>query len=134
MAKASFVQLIMCYLLLTKQTGSRTGRLLATCGNCSCTNGCENKPEVKADILILGKAISGGVYPVSAVLANNEIMNVINRTAWSLLWWKSSSGCCCCLEVVREENLSVNAERLGIVLRKGLNDIASRNSLKFSAR
>jgi ornithine--oxo-acid transaminase len=47
-----------------------------------------------------------------------------------LLWWKSSgSGCCCCLEVVREENLSVNAERLGIVLRKGLNDIASRNSL-----
>jgi acetylornithine/succinyldiaminopimelate/putrescine aminotransferase len=46
-----------------------------------------------------------------------------------LLLWKSScgSGCCCCLEVVREENLSVNAERLGIVLRKGLN--ASRNSL-----
>jgi ornithine--oxo-acid transaminase len=38
------------------QTGiARTGRLLATCGNCSCTNGCENKPEVKADILILGK-------------------------------------------------------------------------------
>jgi ornithine--oxo-acid transaminase len=52
------------------QTGIRTGRLLAT-GNC-CTNGCENKPEVKADILIL-KAISGGVYPVSAVLANNEL-------------------------------------------------------------
>jgi acetylornithine/succinyldiaminopimelate/putrescine aminotransferase len=72
--------------------------LLATCGNCSCTNGCENKPEVKADILILGKAISGGVYPVSAVLANNEIMNVINQDSMVLLWWKSScgSGCCCC--------------------------------------
>jgi hypothetical protein len=53
-----FVQLIMCYLLLTKcSRDARTGRLLATCGNCSCTNGCENKPEVKADILILGKAI-----------------------------------------------------------------------------
>jgi ornithine--oxo-acid transaminase len=49
--------------------------LLATCGNCSCTNGCENKPEVKADILILGNF--RWVYPVSAVLANNEIMNVI---------------------------------------------------------
>jgi ornithine--oxo-acid transaminase len=36
------------------QTGSQRGRLLAS-GNCSCTNGCENKPEVKADILILGK-------------------------------------------------------------------------------
>ena len=60
------------------QTGiARTGRLLATCGNCSCEKGCENKPEVKPDILILGKAISGGVYPVSAVLANNQIMNVI---------------------------------------------------------
>ena len=60
------------------QTGiARTGRLLATCGNCSCEKGCEKTPEVKPDILILGKAISGGVYPVSAVLANNEIMNVI---------------------------------------------------------
>jgi ornithine--oxo-acid transaminase len=52
-----------------------------------------------------------------------------------LLWWKSSCGSvAAALEVVREENLSVNAERLGIVLRKGLNDIASRNSLMFSAR
>ena len=60
------------------QTGiARTGRLLATCGNCSCENGCENRPEVKPDILILGKALSGGVYPVSAVLANDAIMNVI---------------------------------------------------------
>jgi hypothetical protein len=52
-----------------------------------------------------------------------------------LLWWKSScgSGCCCCLEVVREENLSVNAERLGIVLRKGLNDFKKFIN-KFSAR
>jgi ornithine--oxo-acid transaminase len=61
-------------------------------------------------------------------------MNVIKaRTAW-FTWWKSScgSGCCCCLEVVREENLSVNAERLGIVLRKGLND-RFKKFIKFSA-
>ena len=61
------------------QTGiARTGRLLATCGNCSCADkNCSSQPEVKPDILILGKAISGGVFPVSAVLANNEIMDVI---------------------------------------------------------
>jgi len=61
------------------QTGiARTGRLLATCGNCSCVEKhCSGTPEVKADILILGKALSGGAYPVSAVLANDEIMGVI---------------------------------------------------------
>lgn len=54
------------------QTGiARTGRLLATCGNCTCSDKhCSGTPEVKADILILGKALSGGAYPVSAVLAN----------------------------------------------------------------
>jgi ornithine--oxo-acid transaminase len=53
------------------------------------TKGCENKPEVKPDILILGKAISGGVYPVSAVLANDGIMNVIKPGQHgSTFWWK----------------------------------------------
>ncbi|MFT5963300.1 MAG: ornithine--oxo-acid transaminase [Glaciecola sp.] len=115
------------------QTGiARTGRLLATCGNCSCQNGCENKPEVKADVLILGKAISGGVYPVSAVLANNEIMNVIKPGQHGSTFGGNpvaAAVAIAALEVVRDENLSVNAERLGIILRKGLNDIASRNSL-----
>jgi len=60
------------------QTGiARTGRLLATCGNCSCEKSCGHNPEVKPDILILGKALSGGVFPVSAVLANDEIMLTI---------------------------------------------------------
>jgi ornithine--oxo-acid transaminase len=95
--------------------------LLATCGNCSCTNGCENKPEVKADILILGKAISGGVYPVSAVLANNEIMNVIKPGQHGSTFGGNPVAAAFAAEVVREENLSVNAERLG-VLRKGLNE------------
>ncbi|NNM19402.1 MAG: ornithine--oxo-acid transaminase, partial [Croceitalea sp.] len=61
------------------QTGiARTGRLLATCGNCSCEDkNCSRTPDVKPDVLILGKAISGGVFPVSAVLANDDIMEVI---------------------------------------------------------
>ncbi|MBT8309580.1 MAG: ornithine--oxo-acid transaminase, partial [Flavobacteriaceae bacterium] len=56
------------------QTGiARTGRLLATCGNCSCeSKDCSGTPDVKPDILVLGKALSGGLYPVSAVLASNE--------------------------------------------------------------
>lgn len=115
------------------QTGiARTGRLLATCGNCSCENGCENKPEVKPDILILGKALSGGVYPVSAVLANDAIMNVIKPGQHGSTFGGNPIAAAvsiAALEVVREEKLSKNAERLGIILRKGLNDIASRNPL-----
>ena len=61
------------------QTGiGRTGSLLAVCGNCTCKGHCERQETfVRPDILILGKAISGGVYPVSAILANNEVMDVI---------------------------------------------------------
>ena len=61
------------------QTGiARTGSLLAVCGNCSCGNTCErSETYIKPDLLILGKALSGGVYPVSAVLADSEVMDVI---------------------------------------------------------
>lgn len=115
------------------QTGiARTGRLLATCGNCSCKNICENKPEVKPDILILGKAISGGVYPVSAVLANNPIMNVIKPGQHGSTFGGNPIAAAVAMEalkVVQEENLAENAERLGVILRNGLNEIASRNSL-----
>lgn len=115
------------------QTGiARTGRLLATCGNCLCEHACENKPEVKPDILILGKAISGGVYPVSAVLANNQIMNVIKPGQHGSTFGGNpvaAAVAMAALEVVKDEKLSENAERLGIILRKGLNDIAARNPL-----
>jgi ornithine--oxo-acid transaminase len=115
------------------QTGiARTGRLLATCGTCSCEKGCENKPEVKADILILGKALSGGVFPVSAVLANDAIMNVIQPGQHGSTFGGNpiaAAVAIAALEVVREENLSQNAYRLGVILRNGLNEIASRNSL-----
>ncbi|NGY38921.1 ornithine--oxo-acid transaminase [Flavobacterium sp. XN-5] len=104
------------------QTGiARTGRLLAV-----------NHENVHPDILILGKAISGGVYPVSAVLANNEVMNVIKPGQHGSTFGGNpvaAAVAVAALEVVRDENLSENAERLGIILRKGLNDIASRNSL-----
>nr|WP_315186610.1 ornithine--oxo-acid transaminase [uncultured Flavobacterium sp.] len=115
------------------QTGiARTGRLLATCGNCTCENGCENKPEVKADILILGKALSGGVFPVSAVLANDAIMNVIKPGQHGSTFGGNpiaAAVAIAALEVIKEEKLAQNAERLGSILRNGLNEIASRNSL-----
>ncbi|MFV8337248.1 ornithine--oxo-acid transaminase [Flavobacterium sp. RSP29] len=115
------------------QTGiARTGRLLATCGNCDCKKGCENKPEVKPDILILGKAISGGVYPVSAVLANDHIMNVIKPGQHGSTFGGNpiaAAVAIAALEVVKEENLAQNAAYLGEVLRTGLNEIASRNPL-----
>lgn len=104
------------------QTGiARTGKLLAV-----------NHENVQPDILILGKAISGGVYPVSAVLANNEIMNVIKPGQHGSTFGGNpvaAAVAIAALEVVREENLSENAERLGIILRKGLNEIAERNPL-----
>jgi ornithine--oxo-acid transaminase len=115
------------------QTGiARTGRLLATCGNCSCEKGCENKPEVKPDILILGKAISGGVYPVSAVLTNDSIMNVIKPGQHGSTFGGNpiaAAVAIAALEVVRDEDLAKNAEHLGTILRKGLNEIASRNPI-----
>lgn len=104
------------------QTGiARTGKLLAV-----------HHENVQPDILILGKAISGGVYPVSAVLANNGIMNVIKPGQHGSTFGGNpiaAAVAIAALEVVREENLSENAEKLGIILRKGLNEIAERNPL-----
>lgn len=104
------------------QTGiARTGKLLAV-----------HHENVQPDILILGKAISGGVYPVSAVLANNEIMNVIKPGQHGSTFGGNpvaAAVAIAALEVVKDENLAENAERLGILLRKGLNEIAERNNL-----
>ncbi|HJS00267.1 MAG TPA: ornithine--oxo-acid transaminase [Flavobacterium sp.] len=104
------------------QTGiARTGKLLAV-----------QHENIQPDILILGKAISGGVYPVSAVLANNAIMNVIKPGQHGSTFGGNpvaAAVAIAALEVIKEENLAQNAERLGIVLRDGLNAIASRNPL-----
>lgn len=108
------------------QTGiARTGRLLATCGNCSCENkNCSGTPEVKPDILILGKALSGGVYPVSAVLANDEIMEVITPGSHGSTFGGNpvaAAVAIAALEVVQEEKLAENADVLGNLFREELN-------------
>ena len=104
------------------QTGiARTGKLLAV-----------HHENVQPDILILGKAISGGVYPVSAVLCNDEIMNVIKPGQHGSTFGGNpvaAAVAIAALEVIKEEKLAENAERLGIILRKGLNEIAERNNL-----
>ncbi len=108
------------------QTGiARTGRLLATCGNCSCENkDCSGTPDVKPDILILGKALSGGVYPVSAVLANNNIMDVIKPGNHGSTFGGNpvaAAVAIAALEVVRDEKLAENAENLGDLFRSEMN-------------
>lgn len=104
------------------QTGiARTGKLLAV-----------HHENVQPDVLILGKAISGGVYPVSAVLCNDEIMNVIKPGQHGSTFGGNpvaAAVAIAALEVVKDEKLAENAERLGVILRDGLNKIAEKNNL-----
>ncbi|ARV05704.1 ornithine--oxo-acid transaminase [Polaribacter sp. SA4-10] len=121
------------------QTGiARTGRLLATCGNCSCENkNCEGTPEIKPDILILGKALSGGAYPVSAVLANDNVMNVIRPGNHGSTFGGNpiaAAVAIAALEVVADDKLAINADNLGEIFRKELSDFAEINSLVKSVR
>lgn len=104
------------------QTGiARTGSLLAVCGNCTCEGDCEKQETyTKPDMLILGKAISGGFYPVSAVLADKEIMEVIKPGQHGSTFGGNPLGtkvAIAALEVVRDEKLSANARKLGIIFR-----------------
>lgn len=107
------------------QTGiARTGRLLATCGNCQCADKhCSGTPEVKPDILILGKAISGGVYPISAVLANDDVMQVITPGSHGSTFGGNpvaASVSIAALEVIKNERLAENAFELGEYFRNEL--------------
>jgi len=116
------------------QTGiARTGRLLATCGNCSCENkNCSGTPEVKPDILILGKALSGGVYPVSAVLADNAIMDVIRPGNHGSTFGGNpiaAAVAMAALEVIEEENLAQNAYDLGVLFRAELNKYIEKSKI-----
>lgn len=96
------------------QTGiARTGKLLA----------CDHE-KVKPDILTLGKAMSGGAYPISAVLANDEIMNVIKPGQHGSTFGGNpiaAAVAIAALEVVREENLAENATELGELFRVEMN-------------
>ena len=95
------------------QTGiARTGRMLAT-----------DFEDARPDILILGKAISGGVYPVSAVLADNDIMLCIKPGEHGSTYGGNPLACMVAksaLEVVIDENLAQNSEDLGNLFRKEL--------------
>ena len=97
------------------QTGiARTGQLLAV-----------DHEEVKPDVLILGKAISGGVYPVSAVLANNNVMDVIKPGQHGSTFGGNPLACAvahAALEVIKDEKLAENAEKLGGLFRRLLDD------------
>ncbi|NNJ88631.1 MAG: ornithine--oxo-acid transaminase [Eudoraea sp.] len=116
------------------QTGiARTGRLLASCGNCSCVDkNCSGTPDVKPDILILGKALSGGVFPVSAVLANNDIMEVIRPGNHGSTFGGNPLACAvamAALEVVREEALAENADHLGKLFRTEMEKLVKDSPL-----
>ncbi|MBV7270341.1 ornithine--oxo-acid transaminase [Winogradskyella luteola] len=116
------------------QTGiARTGRLLASCGNCTCSDkNCSGTPDVKPDVLILGKALSGGLYPVSAVMANNEIMNVIQPGNHGSTFGGNpiaAAVAIAALEVVKEEKLAENADYLGKVFRAEMNKFIETSSI-----
>jgi ornithine--oxo-acid transaminase len=121
------------------QTGiARTGSLLAVCGNCTCENHCEKQATYsQPDILILGKALSGGVYPVSAVLANDEVMMVIKPGQHGSTFGGNPIAAkvgVAALEVVKNEQLSLNARKLGILFRKEMQRIIDSTDLVVNVR
>lgn len=95
------------------QTGlGRTGKML-----------CCDHAGVKPDILILGKALGGGVFPVSAVLTNHEVMNVLHPGQHGSTFGGNPLACAvamAALKVLVDENLAENAEKLGQVFRSRL--------------
>jgi ornithine--oxo-acid transaminase len=104
------------------QTGiGRTGKLLAS-----------DYENAKPDILILGKALSGGVFPVSAVLANNEVMMCIKPGEHGSTFGGNPLACAvakAALEVIIEEDLAENAYNLGEYFREELNKFIKDSSI-----
>lgn len=100
------------------QTGiARSGRML-----------CSEWSNIKPDMVTLGKAISGGMYPVSCVLGSKEVMLTIEPGTHGSTYGGNPLGCAVsirALEIVEEENLVANAERLGNFFRQGLRDLNS---------
>lgn len=104
------------------QTGiARTGKLL-----------CMDHIGVRPDIVILGKALSGGVFPVSAVLADDEIMLSIAPGEHGSTYGGNPLACAvamAALDVVRDEKLAENAERLGILFRERMQKLVEKSDL-----
>ena len=109
------------------QTGiARTGKLIA----------CHHE-NVQPDILILGKALSGGMYPVSAVLANDDIMNVIKPGQHGSTFGGNPIACAvavAALDVVEEEKLSERAEDLGQLFRSEIEKLIEKTDLITKVR
>lgn len=109
------------------QTGiARTGKLLAV-----------HHENVQPDILILGKALSGGAYPVSAVLANDEIMNVIKPGQHGSTFGGNpiaAAVAIAALEVVEEEKLAEKATYLGTIFREKLGEYIKTSTIATSVR
>ncbi len=98
------------------QTGiARTGKMLA-----------HSYDDFKADVVVLGKALSGGFYPVSAVLARDEVMNVFEPGTHGSTFGGNPLGCAvsmAALDVVLEENLAQNAEKMGQLFRSEMSKL-----------
>ncbi|AQX11562.1 ornithine--oxo-acid transaminase [Elizabethkingia meningoseptica] len=109
------------------QTGiARTGKLIA----------CHHE-DVQPDILILGKALSGGMYPVSAVLANDNIMNVIKPGQHGSTFGGNPIACAvamAALDVVQDEKLSERAEELGQLFRSEIEKLIGETDLITKVR
>lgn len=109
------------------QTGiGRTGKML-----------CCDHFGIKPDILILGKALSGGVFPVSAILSSNEIMLTIKPGEHGSTFGGNPLACkvaIAALNVIKEEELARNADKLGIIFREKLNNYIKRSSIVQSVR
>ncbi|MEM0938424.1 MAG: ornithine--oxo-acid transaminase [Bacteroidota bacterium] len=104
------------------QTGiGRTGKLL-----------CSDYDKIKPDILVLGKALSGGVLPVSAVLARDDIMLTIKPGQHGSTFGGNplaSKVAMCALEVLKEEQMTENAYNLGFVFRDRMNNMIKKTEL-----
>lgn len=100
------------------QTGiGRTGRML-----------CSQWANIKPDLVTLGKAISGGMYPVSCVLGSQEVMLTIEPGTHGSTYGGNPLGCAVsirALEIMEEEDLTAKAEALGNLFRQGLADLKS---------
>jgi ornithine--oxo-acid transaminase len=109
------------------QTGiARTGKMLAT-----------DFEDARPDILVLGKALSGGVFPVSAVLADDEIMLCIQPGEHGSTFGGNPLACrvaMAALQVVLDEDLAGNARILGERFRSAMNDLAEESDLLLSVR
>ena len=109
------------------QTGiARTGKLLAV-----------NHENVQPDILILGKALSGGAYPVSAVLANDDIMSVIKPGQHGSTFGGNpvaSAVAIAALQVVNDEHLAENAEAMGQLFRDKINEYIANSTIATLVR